>query len=171
MALTRETSDRSRLAALCAALQQELLDDIPLARFMQLTVHAYDGERIHLRAPLAPNSNDKGCAFGGSLASLMTLAGWGLTRLQLQLQGRDDVDIYVRDSQVRYLAPVWTDIEVFARPAMPSDMADVVGQLDRFGRVRSNMHCSVELADGTPAATMEACYVSMPRAVRGDAGG
>lgn len=169
MALTGEGSDQFRLAALRAALQQELLDDIPLARAMQLTVHAYDGQRIHLRAPLAPNSNDKGCAFGGSLASLMTLAGWGLTRLQMQLHGRDAVDIYVRDSQVRYLAPIWTDIDVFAIPSMPGNMADAVGRLDRFGRVRSTMHCSIVLADGTPAATMEACYVTMPQAARANA--
>lgn len=164
MALIHEIGDQSRLATLRVALQHELLDDIPLARAMALTVHAYDGQRVHLRAPLAPNSNDKGCAFGGSLASLMTLAGWGLTRLQMQQQGRDDVDIYVRDSQVRYLAPVWSDIDVFARPATPADLIGAVERLNRFGRVRSNMHCSVVLADGTPAATMEACYVTMPRA-------
>src|SRR5690606_6825838 len=67
--------------SLAAALERELLAEIPLARAMQLSVAAYDGATLALAAPLAPNGNDKGCAFGGSLASLMTLAGWGLAHL------------------------------------------------------------------------------------------
>ena len=67
--------------ASATALEHELLAEIPLARAMALRVAAYDGDSLALAAPLAPNVNDKGCAFGGSLASLMTLAGWGVIRL------------------------------------------------------------------------------------------
>ncbi len=38
---------------------------------------------LTLAVPLAPNINDKGCAFGGSLTSLMTLASWGVVELAL----------------------------------------------------------------------------------------
>ena len=44
----------------------------------------------------------------------MTLAGWGLVKLALDRQGRD-CDIYVQDSDVRYLAPVWNDFDAVAR--------------------------------------------------------
>ena len=47
---------------------------------MQLQIAAYDGDSLSLHAPLAANFNDKGCAFGGSLTSLMTLAGGAWSR-------------------------------------------------------------------------------------------
>ena len=56
-------------------LTRFIRDEIPLARAMDLELLAHDGDRLALRAPLAPNVNDKGCAFGGSLVSLMTLPG------------------------------------------------------------------------------------------------
>ena len=61
--------------------------EIPLARAMALTVAGYDGATLALAAPLAPNGNDKGCAFGGSLASLMTLAGWAWSTSRSRLAG------------------------------------------------------------------------------------
>ena len=57
---------------------------IPLVREMQIEVLGEAEGRLRLRAPLAPNVNDKGSAFGGSLASLMTLAGWALATRKLE---------------------------------------------------------------------------------------
>ena len=65
-------------AELAAQLQAYILEHIPLARAMALRVARHDGAELELTAPLAANINDKGFAFGGSMASLMTLAGWGL---------------------------------------------------------------------------------------------
>ena len=104
------------MRASATALERELLDEIPLARAMALRVAAYDGASLALAAPLAPNVNDKGCAFGGSLASLMTLAGWGVIRLAVAARG-PECGIYVQDSSIRYLAPVWGDFEAVARLA------------------------------------------------------
>ena len=56
----------------------------PVAAMQPAIAHWQDGH-LRLRAPLAANVNDKGCAFGGSLCSLMTLAAWGLVYLELAL--------------------------------------------------------------------------------------
>jgi thioesterase domain-containing protein len=53
---------------------QTTADRRPITRAMQLEIAAWDGESLQIRAPLPPNVNDKGCAFGGSLVSVMTLA-------------------------------------------------------------------------------------------------
>ena len=50
---------------------------MPPVAALQLRVDDFDGDTLHLSAPLSAHVNDKGCAFGGSLASLMTLAAWG----------------------------------------------------------------------------------------------
>jgi thioesterase domain-containing protein len=144
------------------ALERDILDKIVLARAMAISVAAYDGESLTLAAPLAPNVNDKGCAFGGSLVSVMTLAGWGLVKLALDRQGRD-CDIYVQDSDVRYLAPVWNDFEAVARLVDRESFAAMVEALTARGRARTRVRCVVPLPDGTAAATLEARFVAIER--------
>jgi len=142
--------------------ERALLADIPLARAMQLRVRDYDGDSLRLAAPLAPNINDKGCAFGGSLVSLMTLAGWGLVKLALDRQGRA-CDIYVQDSDVRYLAPVWNDFDAVARLVDRESFLAMAEALTSRGRARTRVRCVVPLPDGSAAATLEARFVAIER--------
>jgi len=143
-----------------ADFERDLLADIPLARAMQLSVRGYDGDELVLAAPLAPNVNDKGCAFGGSLGSLLTLAGWGLIVLHL---GERECDVYVQDSQMRYLAPVWQDFAAHARLADDESWADFDAMLDTRGRARLRVHCRVPLPDAADACTLEARFVAIAR--------
>jgi thioesterase domain-containing protein len=155
-------SDPATLDAAAAALERDILQTIVLARAMAISVGAYDAESLTLAAPLAPNVNDKGCAFGGSLVSLMTLAGWGLVKLALDSHGRD-CDIYVQDSDVRYLAPVWNDFEAVARLVDRESFAAMIEALTLRGRARTRVRCVVPLPDGTAAATLEARFVAIER--------
>lgn len=91
------------------SLERTILETIPMARAMGIGVLDYDGHRIALQAPLAPNVNDKGCAFGGSMACMLTLAGWGLINLRLAEAGLD-AEVYVQDASTVYLAPVWDQL-------------------------------------------------------------
>ncbi|HET8897990.1 MAG TPA: YiiD C-terminal domain-containing protein, partial [Rhodanobacteraceae bacterium] len=97
-------------------LERYILEHIPLARAMQLRVADWDGHRLQLAAPLTPNINDKDCAFGGSLSSLMTLAGWGATVLLLAARGVS-ADVFVARSEIRYLAPLFGDLRARAEAA------------------------------------------------------
>lgn len=135
---------------------------IPLARAMALDLGSYDGERLVLRCPLAPNVNDKGCAFGGSLTSLMTLAGWGVVELALRARG-EDCDVYVGQSTVRYLDPVWGDFEAEARCAEGADWDTFFATLSARGRARIGVHCHVPGENGKPAAALEAQFVAKRR--------
>jgi len=45
---------------------------------MGVTVAHYDATGLTLRVRLEPNINHKSTAFGGSLVTLITLAGWEL---------------------------------------------------------------------------------------------
>ena len=51
---------------------------MPPVAAMGIESAGWDGQRLRLRAPLAANINDKGTVFGGSMASIATLAAWGL---------------------------------------------------------------------------------------------
>jgi thioesterase domain-containing protein len=148
--------------SLARHFDNELLAEIPLARAMQLRVSAYTGDTFALAAPLGPNVNDKGCAFGGSLAGAMTLAGWGLIALKLKSLERD-CDIYVQDSTIRYLAPIWSDFETQAVLADGESWDAFVSALDARGKARTAVRCRVTLADGTDAVTLDARFVAKRR--------
>ncbi|MDO1529365.1 YiiD C-terminal domain-containing protein [Fulvimonas sp. R45] len=137
-------------------------DSIPLARAMELELLAHDDDLLSLRAPLAPNVNDKGCAFGGSLVSLLTLAGWGLVELALRGRG-EDCDVFVGESTVRYLQPVWSDFRAEARLAGDADWAGFFATLAARGKARIEVACDVPGDDGRPAATLSARFVAKRR--------
>jgi len=146
---------------------QDLIDfireSIPLASSMDLRLHSHDDAHLAIAAPLPPNINDKGCAFGGSLVSLMTLSGWGL--VELELRRRDfDCDVFVAESTVQYLAPVWDDFLSEARLASGADWDTFFHTLRTRGRARVEVACHVpgETPD-KPAATLSARFVAKRR--------
>jgi thioesterase domain-containing protein len=145
------------------ALVTFIHDGIPLARAMALQLENYDGDRLSLSAPLAPNVNDKGCAFGGSLVSLMTLTGWGLVELALRHRN-EDCDVFVGESTVRYLSPVWEDFRAEAQLADSADWTTFFDTLTTRGKARIEVSCCVPGADGKPAATLTARFVAKRRA-------
>jgi thioesterase domain-containing protein len=150
------------LQAAALALVAFIHDGIPLARAMALQLGSYNGEQLTLATPLAPNVNDKGCAFGGSLVSLMTLTGWGLVELALRERG-EDCDVYVGESTVRYLSPVWGDFQASARPAEEANWDTFFATLSARGRARISVTAEVPGEDGKPAATLVAQFVAKRR--------
>ncbi|MGH8072449.1 MAG: YiiD C-terminal domain-containing protein [Lysobacter sp.] len=135
---------------------------MPPVAVMDLSIAAYDGQRLQLHAPLARHVNDKGCAFGGSLASMMTLASWGLVSLQLEAAGID-ADVFVADSQIRYLAPLFDDIEVAAELGAGEDWATFIATLRQRGRARTQLVAKVPLPAGGIATEFTARYVAIAR--------
>jgi thioesterase domain-containing protein len=134
-----------------------LLASMPPVAAMAIRCESFDGEELRLVAPLAANLNDKDCAFGGSLASLMTLSGWGWLMLQCERAGCP-ADVYVADSQIRYLAPVTGELRAQARLAAGEDWPAILRTLAGRGRARVAMQARVPGADGSPAATFTARF-------------
>lgn len=129
------------------SLERTILETIPMARAMRLSVLDYDGHRLALTAPLAPNVNDKGCAFGGSLASLMTLAAWGLVNLKLSEAG-ESADVFVQDSTIKYVAPVWDGLTAEAAAESDQDWERFLADLRANGKARIAMMAEVAAAEG-----------------------
>jgi thioesterase domain-containing protein len=143
-------------------LTEFIRDKIPLAHMMDLQLAGYDVDTLSLAAPLAPNINDKGCAFGGSLVSVMTLSGWALVELALRRQGMD-CDVFVAESSIRYLAPLWQDFRSDAQLAEHSDWATFFSTLVARGRARISVDCVVPGPDGQAAASLSARFVAKRR--------
>ncbi len=141
---------------------QDHYHSMPPVAAMQVSVTGYEDERLSLQAPLSANVNDKQCAFGGSLTSLMTLAGWGLITLRLEAIGLH-ADVFVADSTVRYLAPLYADLRAEAGLAEGESWDDFVATLRQRGRARIMVAARVLLPDGGIATELSGRYVAIGR--------
>ena len=141
------------------ALQDHFLSMPPVAA-MQVSVAGHENGHLSLHAPLSANINDKQCAFGGSLTSLMTLAGWGLVTLQLEAVGLH-ADVFVADSDVRYLAPLYADLQATASAAEGESWDTFVETLQQRGRARIMVAAQVALPDGGIATELKGRYVAI----------
>jgi thioesterase domain-containing protein len=147
--------DHAALAALDARF-----DAMPPAAAMRIRAVALDASGLHLHAPLAQNVNDKGCAFGGSLASVLTLAAWGLVDARLRAAGRQ-AEVYVADSRLRYLAPLYEDLRAHARIAPGEDWDAFVRCLDERGKARIALEAEIHDAAGRSVATLAARFAAL----------
>jgi thioesterase domain-containing protein len=144
---------------------------MPPVRAMEVRVSTYTGgahagdadagERLTLFAPLSANVNDKGCAFGGSLVSVMTLCAWGLATLQLRAAGFTDAEVYVQDSHLRYLAPLYDDLRAEARLVGEQHWSSFLQAYRQHRKARARLCAEVHCSDGTLAASLEGRFVAM----------
>jgi thioesterase domain-containing protein len=122
---------------------------IPLVAQMQVEVAALDGSGLTLTAPLAPNINHERTAFGGSLASLMTLACWGYLWALLD-EGRG-LRIVVKDAQLEYLKPVTGTLAAHCAPPDAQALQRFRDTLARRGKARIGLKSEMR-QDGAIAA-------------------
>lgn len=141
-------------------LEELFYRDIAPVRALALRVRECTPARVRLEAPLAPNMNDKGTAFAGSMASLMTLAGWGLVRCRLERAGVA-CDIVIHRGEVCYRAPVMAEFAAVAEWDAEQN-ARFEACLQSRGRSRILVPIRVE-SEGKTRATLEARYVAIRR--------
>ena len=135
---------------------------MPPVAAMRVDVEGFQEATLRLAAPLSANVNDKGTAFGGSLTSIMTVAGWGLVTLHLDVAG-EQAEVYVADSAIRYLAPLRTDLRAWARLAEGESWEDFLATLRQRGRARIQVRAGVDLPDGGQATTLEGRFVAIAK--------
>ncbi len=120
-------------AQAAAQLQIFLQDNIPLARATGARIGCFDEQGLALHAPLAPNSNHHGTAFGGSLYVVALAAGWGLTHLLLQEAGIK-ASLFVRHAEANYLRPVTGDLNALAQRPAAVDLKEFITTFSTTGR-------------------------------------
>ncbi|MEM1081454.1 MAG: YiiD C-terminal domain-containing protein, partial [Pseudomonadota bacterium] len=138
-------------------LEQTLTRQIPLGHAMQLTLARLDEVGIALAAPLAPNVNDKGTAFGGALMSMMTLAGWSLPRLVLRRQDLK-AELVIGRCEVRFLTPVSDDFQALCSWPEADLIQAFIERLIETGKGKLELNPRIEI-NGQVAAQLQARYV------------
>lgn len=135
---------------------------MPPVAAIGIDVAGYRDGCLRMRAPLATNVNDKGTAFGGSMTSLMTLAGWGLVTLRLQQAGLV-ADVFVADSHVHYRKPLYADLVADAMLAPGETWEPFLATFMQRGRARIELQARILLPEGGIAAELAGRYVAIAK--------
>lgn len=91
-------------------LEEKLHKNIPLTKFMDFKIINYDDKELITTAPLDININDKGTAFGGSLATITIISAWSICWLiSKELKVSSD-NIVVIKNEHSYKRPVTKNI-------------------------------------------------------------
>ena len=132
---------------------------VPLVGAMGVRLRHFDATGLALVAPLAPNINDKGTAFGGALAAIVTLSCWSLTYLLLREQG-EEADLVVSDSSLKFLRPVRGEIVALCPMPEREDVRHFIDHFKTRGKARWDLQATID-GDGEPAVQFQGRFVAL----------
>jgi thioesterase domain-containing protein len=157
MASNLETTSADDRAA---ALEAYLHAQIPVSRAMSMRVTRADRTGVVLRAPLAPNINHRQTFFGGSAASLATLAAWALAHERIREESGLDVHVVIQRSSMEYLEPAAA--EVHAECVAPPDKHwdRLLRSVRRWGKGRIRLTVQLQ-AEGAIVGSFEGEFVAL----------
>jgi thioesterase domain-containing protein len=145
----------------CDYLQNRIVGEFMLARHIGILVESADDAVVVLRAPLAPNANYKGTAFGGSLYSLAVLTGWAWVTRYLAAHGFS-ADAVIQESRVRFLAPVQGELRASTVAPPKAQIEKFRKMLQRAGRGRIGLRVEIHY-DQTLATLFEGVFAAAMR--------
>lgn len=116
-------------------LEAYLYQYIPLTRAMQVSVLSIEPEQLILAAPLQPNINPHHTVFGGSVATMATLAAWCLLHTRLQSEGLAN-SLVVRHSSLDYDKPIAGDFTAIATLEVPEQWSAAVEFFKQRGKAK-----------------------------------
>ena len=133
---------------------------MPPVNAMAIKAVKFDTDILYVSAPLANNVNDKACAFGGSLVSVMTMAAWGLLSEKCRRE-KVEAEVYIADTQVRFLAPVFGDLNASAGLHQDMDWALFLQTLQSKGRARAVVQAQIKNEQGQTLCEMTARFAAI----------
>lgn len=141
------------------AFEAKYRQEVPLIEAMQLSLSNYDNLTLTMEAPLAPNINNKGTAFGGSIASICLFGGWAAITLAAMEHGLFNTETVVFKSQMTFEKPAKGHLVIKVRIS-PKDFENCLTRLKANdpGRIKLNIDADV-FHENIRCATMSGLYV------------
>lgn len=109
-------------------LQKKLHTQIPPTKTLEFRVETIDDHALCMSAPLQTNINDKGTAFGGSIASLCTITGWSLCWV-LSKYLEVECDMVVYESSMNYYRPITKDFTAEVKVPCGAEIENIKAKL------------------------------------------
>ncbi len=144
-------------------LEQLIVQEMPITKHLEFSLISEDDGKLRTNAPLQPNANHMGSAFGGSLSMLATLTGWAMMHQLVEdkmANMRRRVEVMIQESDIEYLKPVYENISVICERPDEDALERFQKMLDRWGRARLDLKCKIDAA-GERAVTFIGRYVAL----------
>lgn len=125
------------------SLEEYLHEHIPLSKAMQVGVVSVEQDAVTLNAPLAPNINHIGTAFGGSESAIAILAAWSLLNVRIENSGLTCTIIIQRHS-IEFVLPIPLGFTARAHLTNSDDWERFIRTLANHGRARINITSVIE---------------------------
>lgn len=142
-------------------LEKYLKEKIPLVKALKAEIREVDSDCVKLWAPLAPNHNHMGSAFGGSISALLILGGYTWLYHFMMKEGHD-VHVILKSCEIDYKFPVEEDLSIIARAPKANDLEKFLSSFKRKRLGRIEIESEIRLG-GKLAAILRGEYV-----VKGD---
>jgi thioesterase domain-containing protein len=131
-------------------LRRRIHAEFPLARHIGIEVEFAADDGLVLSAPIEPNANHNGSAFGGSQFCIAVLTGWAWATCYLAAR-QVTADAVIQESNIHYLAPAYGPLRAILQPPLPETIDKFRRMLRRAGRGRIRL--DVEVHDGAKLVT------------------
>ncbi len=142
-----------------------IVEKMPITQHLEFSLVADEEGRVRASAPLQPNTNHMGSAFGGSLSMLATVTGWAMMHQVVEEAVEDvkrRVEVMIQESDIEYLRPVYENISVICERPDEDALERFQQMLDRWGRARLDLKCKIDAA-GERAVTFIGRYVALAK--------
>jgi thioesterase domain-containing protein len=145
------------------AFELFLHEMIPLAKAMGVGVEVSDDRALTLTAPKEQNKNSLNTAFGGSLVSIATLAGYGVVWELMRTEKKSPEEktswhIVVKESRAAYRKPVIGDLRAICERPAQAAISEFKEALARYGKAKLKLRARV-IEDGQTAVDVHAAFV------------
>lgn len=155
----------SRTETALEELERLIVEEMPITQHLEFSLVADERGRVRASAPLQPNANHMGSAFGGSLSMLATVTGWAMMHQVVQDAVEDmkrRVEVIIQESDIEYMRPVYENISVVCERPDEDALDRFQQMLDRWGRARLDLKCKIDAA-GERAVTFIGRYVALAK--------
>lgn len=146
---------------LTTELQAFLHQQIPLSQALGVAVQRADDASAEVSAPLAPNSNHLGTAFGGSLSALLILSGYTWLFRAMSVRGHK-CHVVLKRSEVDYVKPVTSSIIATATAPSEKEFDMFLKTFEKKGIGRVNISATISDSNSSIAARLLGEFVATP---------
>ena len=142
--------------------KQQMLDNIqskiPLANHMGLEVNECTLDKVSIAAEFEKNRNHKMTAFGGSVATVLTLACWSWITNYLDEKGVEGVEVSIHKCEIEYNKPIQQDF--VGHCAGTNHLEQFDKMLSRKNKGRLTLTSFVYDKDGKPIVHFKGDFVA-----------
>ena len=146
-------------------LEALIVEEMPITKHLEFSLAKESDGKLRASAPLKPNANHMGTAFGGSLSMLATVTGWAMMYQLVEdavEEAKRRVEVIIQEGDIEYLKPVRDNISVICERPDDAAIERFRSMLDRWGRARLDLKCKIDAA-GERAVTFIGRYGALAK--------